>query len=823
MTNEVQNPITQLLGDPRVRDIEPKFSKIISDIALAFGKLAQIKGRRATHSYGTVAKGVLEVVKQPDIPPHRLFASEQRYPVLLRHANIKGFQDDAIQDGRGATLRILNGKANASIDELDLNAPVLDVLMSTGRCFILPDAASFASWVAGSMADRANMLQKFPKITPIFEEIIRNPESYTKLHYYSETTYLFVGIDSKEYYLRYRLINADYSPDTGFINPADVRMPLDYLPRLENDTRPKDYLQLDFRKKVKNKEVKYLLQFQLREALEDQAANEDAKDCTIPWDETQYPCKDVAVISLTSIVPDELAEPLEFNPYHAPADLSLILAHSINETASVNHLRSIVYQISANMRKYQLPSAELVNWGIKGNQPDPKQLYPYSGQPGIDIPRFDFNRDLPARVQPKPRYMVNFGIHLFPARPFGVSPMLGISGVAEIMQATGQTVPKSMPSNLTRCRPDKFEDKFFVERRLIGFNPGKFNPVSNQCWQYVIRYDCSNYVLNEAGILPTEIEARFTLEDQALSLHSIKFTLDEQSNPETYFPGDGDWEWSKRLFRSAEFVFQEIQSHLGRTHMNMDQYAMSYYRNVVNNPIRLLLEPHFEGLLNINKLGDALILGENGFIPIASALNPASVKEVLKKEITKLSYRKWTPAVQALKHEVKNNYFDRAAASVWEVLEDYVSDFFEQHQAGIQSYWSEIEAMSEDLVSHSILDPKLETLAITNITHLKKLCVYAIYHSTFLHSWMNNKQYEDGGDIDYATIGLWDGHHPKYNPNLVAQKHSSQVSLLWTLSNTRYNPVMEYGSSGLKDRLWKRRTVIQPGIPLESIMMSTNI
>lgn len=86
--------------------------------------------------------------------------------------------------------------------------------------------------------------------------------------------------------------------------------------------------------------------------------------------------------------------------------------------------------------------------------------------------------------------------------------------------------------------------------------------------------------------------------------------------------------------------------------------------------------------------------------------------------------------------------------------------------------------MSQDLVRHSILKSELGTLAISSIDDLKKLCIYVIYHSTFFHSWVNNKQNEDGGDVDYATIGLWDEHHPKYERKAVAEKQSKPVFLL---------------------------------------------
>jgi linolenate 9R-lipoxygenase len=447
-----------------------------------------------------------------------------------------------------------------------------------------------------------------------------------------------------------------------------------------------------------------------------------------------------------------------------------------------------------------------------------KNAFLYAGEIGKDVPAFDPTKPLPANVQPTPRFIANFGLKLLPAMPFGSIPLLGIAGALETM---GRNIKEYMPPNLTRCRPDKFSDAFFVERRLNGFNPGKLNRVQGQEWQYAVRYDCGRYTVEPGGILPSLIEARFSLSEQQLSPHSIQFTLNDET--EIHRPGDSEWEWAKRLFRCAEFVFQEIQSHLGRTHMNMGQYAMPYYRNVVNNPIRLLLEPHLDGLLHINSLGASLISGNKGFIPETSSLTPADVNSVLKEEIKQLSYHNWSPARQALPDPVANNYFDRAAIAMWKILETYVDNFFASNQTGIQTYWPEIQAMSDDLVMHSILKPELGTLAIETPDDLRQLCVYIIYFSSFFHSWVNNKQYEDGGDVSYAAIGIWDPHHPDYDPITVAKREAKQTTLLWMLSHVRYNPIMEVGSPALKDALWKHKAEIEPGIPLENIMMSINI
>ena len=452
------------------------------------------------------------------------------------------------------------------------------------------------------------------------------------------------------------------------------------------------------------------------------------------------------------------------------------------------------------------------------NQTNPKEVFPYLANK--DLPRFDPDIKLPPRVTPKPRLAANIGLHAIPAReaPPPIN-QVGIAGITEFLQLVPS--PNLMPANFTRTRPDKFDDQFFVERRLNGFNPGKFNLVKKKPWRYVIRFDCSKYQVEPSGILPSVIEARFVVQDQSLIVHSIEYTLNDQTI--TNYPGDSGWYWAKQLFRGAEFVFQEAQSHLARTHLNIEQYAMAYYRNVINHPIKELLEPHFEGLLNVNQLGAGIIFGDTGIIPECSVLNAKQVESLLIKEVESLSYKTWSPRTQMLKDQITNNYFDRASLAVWEIIKIYVSDFFNRNKEEIRKLWPEIENMSSELVEHSILKKELGTLAITNIRDLKKLCVYVIYTSSFLHSWVNYKQYEDGGDVDYAALGLWDDKDPAYDLGAVTKRQIQQVLITWTLSSVKYNPIMENGSDLLKDLFWMRRHEIEPGIPLENIMMSIHI
>lgn len=460
-------------------------------------------------------------------------------------------------------------------------------------------------------------------------------------------------------------------------------------------------------------------------------------------------------------------------------------------------------------------------------QPQPKDLFKYFGVAGQDIPRFDARLPLPRSVEPPPRLLVNGGLAKIPTAPAGPLELLGIVGVTTLVQKLQS--PFAMPANLTRCRPDKFSDEFFVDRRLNGFNPGQMKRVENQPWQYIICYDTREYNLKfdkPGTIYPRVIEARFILQEQSLQIHSIAYEL-LSGVKSLKFPTDAipEWEWAKQLFRCAEIVFQETQSHLGQAHLNVEQYAMSYYRNIVNNPIKLLLEPHFTGVLYINKLGAADIFGSTGILPQNSALHADEIEMLIYAKIKTLNYHQWHPQMYSIPDVVANNFFDCAAVAVWEAITEYVTEFFAQQGSEINRLWPEIVAMSEDLVQHSILDKDYGTLAIADINDLKSLCIYVIYHSSFVHSWLNYKQYEDVGDVEYAVIGLWD---ETYDKTTLVKQHIEQVFLAWKLAQIRYNPVMGETDADspiaiLKGFLWQRRNEITPGIPLEIIMSSIHV
>jgi linolenate 9R-lipoxygenase len=452
----------------------------------------------------------------------------------------------------------------------------------------------------------------------------------------------------------------------------------------------------------------------------------------------------------------------------------------------------------------------------------PKQKFIYADN---GLAMFDADKVLPAELQATTRWLANFH-----------QSFKGIGGTVfhmGIMNKEKTPLPY-MPANLTSLNPHKYSDEYFVERRLNGVNPGQLKRVDNQPWDYIIKYDFGNIEIDKFAIFSKIIEARFCLDGTKLNPHSIEYTLHGETEIQTYTPLDTGWERAKEIFRTAELVYHESRCHLGRTHINIDQYAMALYRNVVNNPIKNLLDPHFEGVLNINQRGGSNIIGfktaggtnVDGMIPDTSAISLEGLNTLLKEEISGLTYRNWSPREYTIPDYVENNYFDQAAIAMWNILTDYVKNFFEEYQQDIQEYWSEIEGMSADLSSHSILKPELGTLDIKTMHDLKQLCVYVIYMSSFYHSWVNMKQYEDGGDVEFGAMGLWEQVNPQENLGEFKQqfaRKTRQSAVLLNLTSVRYNLIMDVGPTELKNAIWKQRHLIEPGLPLNNLLMSISI
>jgi acyl-CoA synthetase (AMP-forming)/AMP-acid ligase II/surfactin synthase thioesterase subunit/aryl carrier-like protein len=317
-------------------EVEPEYERLIADTARQFALMAGASPRRLFHPRATTLRGRLRVLAlvSPDLDATAIFSAGAEHPVIVRHAN-GVTDDDAAWDNRGATVRVLP----AGRPE-DLDAPVLDLLLTTGACFTSATAADFVAWMAAGRAQREDLVRRSPHLGTAAWEMFRLPDAYNHVHYHSKVASRYRTVDGRELLVRYRLIDPERPEDGGLLEP-DGLLPPDRAERLSGETRSATFLHERLRGDMAAGGLRYLLQVQLR------PHHEAALDATRAWEE---PWLDRAELLLTEIVDDARIEPLTFNPANAPEPLGLVPATRSTEPASLNHLRSIVYAAAAERR-----------------------------------------------------------------------------------------------------------------------------------------------------------------------------------------------------------------------------------------------------------------------------------------------------------------------------------------------------------------------------------------------------------------------------------------------------------------------------------------
>lgn len=459
------------------------------------------------------------------------------------------------------------------------------------------------------------------------------------------------------------------------------------------------------------------------------------------------------------------------------------------------------------------------------------------------------------------------------------------------------SIPKiqgDYPENLTVCIEKKLPgytrgDEWFGERMMNGMNKATFVPDPNTPGQaYAKIYGICHYEHNQEYALPN-VDIQFQLRDEAPPL-PISITLtgplnayDKDPWQQHHFtPADGEkWLQAKRVARTVGAVSAEAEDHFAGTHVNTEQYAIAAYRNLRLNPVTYLLLPHLKEVSLINHAADRTII--EGYLPTATALTATGIKDRVYDSLGFHNWKGWKPM------EIINpaHRFARAENLFWELTGRFVDFFFKKYEKDIKKYWNEIYALSEDLVRHSVpvfmsewdpdkMDPREVALmedrfhygclhyhfdpqysteiidgkrkAISPITktntfqneedfaNLRDMCRYAIMTATFSHTWINEHQYDDLGEIMYNCGGLRFGDKrsgvmaPETDLS-IAPDLTRSTQMLWftnLLSRTEYGFITENEEKDIHPyfiELLKKHSgdFARLGVNIDAIESRTNI
>ena len=189
--------------------------------------------------------------------------------------------------------------------------------------------------------------------------------------------------------------------------------------------------------------------------------------------------------------------------------------------------------------------------------------------------------------------------------------------------------------------------------------------------------------------------------------------------------------------------------------------------------------------------------------------------------------------------------YAKAEHLFWGIVDEFVDYFFKENEAAIIKEWYEIYCFSNDLVTNSVplflstvdnsklneqeiarninrtkycheryrLDISLPRITINgekksisqittnkdfpdkgDIENLKVVCKYAIMMATFMHTYVNEHQYDDIGEILYCSLGLRFGESKEgifkpENDYSISPDLTRSTQMLWfsnLLSRTEY-------------------------------------
>jgi catalase len=330
METLIQKPQKSAIGK-LIDRIELFFTAHLFGLAIAITMGLKTR-ERMSHNNGIAAKGIFTFDLDPEIPTHPFFKQGKVMPCQVRHG-MATFYDDAM-----ATIRSLSIK----LSDQPYQSP-FDMNLNTGSVTLFWNGASFLKLAKMRRQKWGIEYQDYYKQYPdgrvgAISTLRRNPTSFSNLTYYAKTPFNFIGDDGIQRYAKYRAIPYDLSvEESGQISERD-RLEPENQRIIPGEKRSRNYLKNELANRLRNEEVKYWFQIQIRDAVTNQ--NDNVFNCCIDWEEKEFPWRNIGVITLREIMDWDSSNILGFGVSNMPKGLDCIPAKSIYDYNSLNYMRA---------------------------------------------------------------------------------------------------------------------------------------------------------------------------------------------------------------------------------------------------------------------------------------------------------------------------------------------------------------------------------------------------------------------------------------------------------------------------------------------------
>ncbi|XP_075888123.1 polyunsaturated fatty acid lipoxygenase ALOX15B-like [Nelusetta ayraudi] len=251
-----------------------------------------------------------------------------------------------------------------------------------------------------------------------------------------------------------------------------------------------------------------------------------------------------------------------------------------------------------------------------------------------------------------------------------------------------------------------------------------------------------------------------------------------------FFPSDSEYDWltAKIFVRSADFQEHQLNTHLLRTHLLAEVFAVSLLRHLpMVHPLYKLLIPHTRYTLQINQLARQLLISEKGVFTEFAASGGEGMLTLLKRSLSSVTYSSLCLPRDIMERgveDVPNFHYRDDGLKLWDIINRMVKGilgFYYKSDAEV-SQDSELQTWIEDIFEHGFLSQQCTGIPqkLTTLEEMFKFVTMVIFTCSGQHSAVNSGQYDYGGWMPNTPISL-------QRPPPTTKGTTSEATMLQTL------------------------------------------
>ena len=350
------------------------------------------------------------------------------------------------------------------------------------------------------------------------------------------------------------------------------------------------------------------------------------------------------------------------------------------------------------------------------------------------------------------------------------------------------------PTSITALHPAVSRSSdWLVHRLLNGMLPAYLRRVPDDpsAFDVVFSWDERRFRDKARYSLPS-VRARLVVAGDRAGLRHIDYRY-ARHEPYVRVVMDGPgaapaWLQQRALrgFRCSYLMAAEIDRHIVLGHLVTEFVLVGLHVCLSSeHPIYRLLVPFLQYVDVANHIGDKLVWGDSGVMVMGSPFSAEGLAQAFGERMGAFDWKGFAPHQKSL---VEAHYAPAVQEAFWKVLRQYVSDAFAT--LGVSRIFPETDSsasaeekeackalwrLSEELVQRSVdacpydglveddlfdaseLSFRCEGKAfspIRTLSDLEQFCCFVVYCATLGHGWANVRQYEEGGELEYASFGL---------------------------------------------------------------------